>query len=1579
MARLSKRKNLNNKVVTNQKPKKSLFGNALLLKQTLVATWKSKLQLVILLLLTAFATSMVTGSWISYTRMIEGSNQLGLNDLKFDSVLSYSPVSQGIKQIANQAFSLRLGRFYVQNKDSKSIKALYFDDTRIGNSQEILPITKNDIIIDYIRDSITGNIIGVNSINWTNDNNPLTFNLENNNVKASLYGQLLLKATNATNQNLKNHFIAAATDLYRDIFFKKTAPNILTSIATFIKAWVAGNLTDSILKERDNDKVTTWILENKINFSSDTNDETIPDDVNLQDPTARSHLFTKLVKITELDPRLSNAFGMNGQWMRIYRHFDQTENDSDVFTNFTNAAIGYSSPFNYNVISDGTERDQFSIYLIRAAAALQMRDLYVRNQFVASAGVVNNVQVNVKVVNMGLANALNHTNLKVFEGVTPTSSNEIVITPQFARKNNRNKAYRPGDHISINGTNFIVSGIGGDAYDIYPTINDFDPIPNTRTEFIAYVTPSAWNDEKWYQSSDKTDNTLIYFTPWSSAPKNSIHEFDIALFNDFFQKTIFSTNGENDLNQYDYDKYLVDKYTDKDLEKSYEYTINPNLVVTSSNSQFQIYNNKKSIFDWSINAFLYAVIAGVIFLLLVVIFMTTLIVKKAIQQGQVSMGILKSIGYKTWQITISYLAYPLLTLLIAIPIGWIVGLVIQVYLTEIFNTLFVLPYNVFNFNVVPLFISIALIIGFITIVTLLIAFRLLKSDSLSLIKKDSDLTLGVIKGKKSSKFLQNNFRFRFLLSLSKTSWKKILVTSGVITLASLSIVATTLVPATISSLKTNYFKTQKYKNYYEYQTPMPNMPMSKYGLYSWTFFDRPDGEPYYPSYGAMPWPEDKIIYDKTTNARVGWYNPLLFKKIDETNNNFAKIFIFDSTFPESQKDDFFKKMSAYYQKQATGTLDLNDLVWSYSWLGGKAFSNQLITDLSKEDNTPGKIFSYNIINFASGQLPNILQVPNPGGVPPGPEAIKEILKQVLPGYVRQSIDNLPRKNPKEDPYDYFSIGHNTIAFNPKSVNNSDINGPDEELVTQFKVGVEDQEIAKKGLMDVIGINPNTTMLTLKDKEISNLKYSDNANTIPIVINRAFQSKFGLRVGSEFSGVPQVNTLSYKNTAGKSIPLPKENWYYGKTPPPTISTTSNGGIWSKSGTKWNYRGDQEIKLSATNNATDDKYTDIHGTSYNGMYDADGKPIINDIPSTWNNVNDIWLRLPDDISLNARQGKIPTADNSQTIEFDLQHISDPTQKWIRPFSYDLVPKYPGFDANDSLSILLSRPPEWFMGMVNNGILTKENNINAETLQTDIKENMPTWWQNVTGDSNPLHKYQIIGIQDSYDKPKAYIDQKWANKIMGYSHVDDNPYYQGTDILQWFNGKLSANANIFDLIGRKSFKSNLDDYTMYATTGLSGNKNIEMVKSNDLLSRQQAMINKMSDIAFSASVLFIVTTIICSILIVIMITDLFTNQFRRFMAHMKAEGYTNWEINSFTLGIFTPWSLLGYIVGVTLGFLAIYGLITILTNFVGVALPFTITWWILPVSFAIIGGIYFSTFIINNKELNKMNLIELLKSDE
>ncbi|WP_375317306.1 ABC transporter permease [Spiroplasma endosymbiont of Virgichneumon dumeticola] len=1569
MPRLKKRSSkVELKTTVSSKNKKRIFrGDTLLLKQTLIATWKSKLQLVILLLLTAFATSLVTGCWISYDRMIDGSKEMGLDDLKFDAVLPYSPVPQGIKQIADQAFSLKLGRLYYQETGKSTSKALYFDNTVIGSNQQINAITVNDVIVDFNHD-VTGKITGLNNFNWANPTNPLTFNLNNSEVKASIYGQLQVKAVAATTLSLKNHYLQAASDLYRDIFMRLSVPNITTAVSDFIKSWIVQNSTSPELSKPDSEFIE-WILENKVNFQSDTLDSTIiPDATNLFDDNARNSLFTTIKQgigsnksdfDNNTDPRAATTatFGMNGHYMRIGRTFDNVAT-SDIYSNLHN----YFSPAGFNQIGDGRETDAYSFYLARAAASLQERDIYVRNQFNAIVKTENTVQTNTKVIDIGMPGAINHANLKIFEGVAPTSRNEIAITPQYARKLH----YKPGDSIVINNSSFIITGIGGDAYDIYPTINDLDPVPNTRTEFIAYAPPIAWSNSDWYPSKEKTDTTLMYFTPWNDRDNKSL--FNTDYFDDFFQKTIFSDNGNSEHNQFDYNKYLIEKYT-AGKSPTTIYHIVPNLVIASDNSQFSIYSGRKQIFESSVKGFLYASIIAVLFLVSIVIFITTLIVKKAIQHGQVSMGILKSIGYKTWQITLSYLSYPLIALAIAIPVGWIAGLVVQVYLTEIFNTLFVLPYNVFNFNVAPLFASIALIIGFIAIATVLTAFRVLKKDPLLLIKKDSDLALSNNTKKKASGFLKNHFRWRFLLSLSKTSWKKILVTSSVISLATLSIVATTAIPATIFSLKTSYFKTQKYKNYYEYQTPIPNLPVSKYGLYAWNFFDKPQDEQYYPVYGAMPWPEDKIIYDSNDGSRVGWYDPLSFKANDP-NQDFVHIFNFDPNY-NKDKNVFTTAMTNYYNGLANGTLSINDLAWSYSWLGGKAFSNELLTELSKRDQTPGSTFSSSLVNFASTALPTIIGVSNPG-VAPGPDAIKEILKQTLPGYVCQSLDSLPKIG-NQDPYDYFSIGHNTVAFNPnhsKEKNGPD--GPSEELVTQFKIGSNNSDLASKGLMDTIGINPDTKMIVLKNNEANLLHYSSTATVIPMVINKAFQSKYGLSVGSTFDGAPDINTLCYKNENGKMIPLPKDSWYYGDNPE---NAPDNGGIWSKNGTKWNYRENEQIGNTG--------YTDIQGYEYGGMYGSNGKPIIDENnPKAWNDMNKVWLKVPDKIDKGALKGTIRKADGSTLFPFDINSIAKTKDsKWIKPFSFSLSnsPTPEPSKPIDPVGLLTNRNPEWFIGMIDRGILEKQNTLSGKgNLQQAIKD-MPLWWQNIIGDANPIHSYQIVGIQDSYDTPKAYIDQKWANQIVGYSAYDDNPYYDGTTVPQWFSGKLSADNNIFDLIGRMSFKQNVDDYSIYGTVGLNNNGIVPLVANNDLLSRKQAMLNKMSDISFSASALFIVTTIICSILIVIMITDLFTDQFRLFMAHMKAEGYTNSEINSFILGIFTPWALLGYLAGFAIGFLVVYGLITTITAATALALPFTITWWILPVSFVVIGGIYISTFIINNSELNKMNLIELLKSDE
>lgn len=1547
-----------------EEPKKRWFDlsflkNYLLLKNTLISAWKSKLQLIILLLLTAFSTAIVTGSWISYQRIQKGETFLELNKLNFDAVLPIS--TSDTYQIINQAFSLRYGRLYYQEPGKESSGAIYFDNSIIG--QEINKVKSTDLKVNYERDA-SGTIIGIISFAWTNQEQPLTFNLDNENVKASLYGQLITKAEQATDLTLANYYRSAAQELYNNLFVNYSARQILDALQLFFAQWI--NVNNDWLNTNNkmsNNDFTDWLVNNKINYHADSVDDqdqpklgnyNIPDSVNIATDT--DVLTTKLLQEDLNNPRLAvDSFGMNGQWMTIYRDFDLTEQESpEVISDFSQ---NYHSKSNYNNVFDwdGT----YSYYFAQAAAALQNRNINVINQFVGPAGAdkITGQSVNVKVVNLGLKNNYNSINLKIFKGIYPTNKNQIVISPQYARQ----KRIKPGDSIVINNRTFMVSGIGSDAYNIYPIINSFDSVPNTRTEFIAYVLPDAFCIPEWFNSSSRTDIDLVYFSPWKNV---KVNQFDTSYFNDYFQRTLFKNNKSTDQNQYDYRNYLINKYNNNETYQS-KYQLDSNLVITKDNAQFSNYNRGKTILNTTLAGFKIGVIIGVTFLVMIVIFITYLIIKKAIQKDQVSMGILKSAGYSTGKVLTSYLAYPLLVTLLAVPIGWLIGLIFQIYFTELFNTMFSLPYNVFSFNIVPLFIAVALIGGFVLIATLISGYRLLKKQSLQLINNNLDFSISKTNFHRNSQLASKlGFKGQFLLSLTKTNWKKIAITSLVISIATLAITATISIPATISGMKNNYFKTQKYKNYYQYRVPIPNMPLSKYGLSAWTNLNNSNNETYYPVAATMPWADSIIINDKNGN-KLAWYNPLDYEG-NENSNNFSEIINFNDGTSESIKDSIRTQVGNYLSSLTNGPLDLSLVAWNYSWLGGRSFSNSMMKDLAKIDKSRNKNFSTSVIDFASTLLPGIIDVTNPG-VPPGIEAIPEILKETLPGFIRQILDNQGT-----NAYDYFSIGHNTITYNP--LYNKAIDGAEEELLTQLQLGSADSNLVKAGFLDVAGINPDTKMLVINSGLTQNLKYNPTATSVPMVINKSFAAKYHLSVGETINAAPNIRTLYYRNNQGVLKPLPKENWYYGSNPLNRQADDAKT-LWNTNANRWNYRGQKPIG--------DTDYTDSYGYNYDGFYDNQGNQIKKTIPDAWNNVNQVWLKVPDDIDARAKNGMLTNRDETlPNLSFDIKNItaapSGEGASWIRPFSFEVTDDYHGTELNP-VNILTTRIPEWYGGMLEKGVFVANDSLHISSLKNEIATKFPEWWNSVVGNSTPITKYHIIGVQNSYDSPRAYIDQKWANLISGYSYYDDrsetkDPVYSN-GIYQWFSGKLSVSDNIYDLIARMSFKRHADDYTIYGAA--YNNQQEPMIANNDLLLKKQEMLNKMTSIAILASILFIIVTILCSILIVIMITDTFLEQFRRFMNQMKAEGYTNSEINSFTLGVFTPWVFFSYLAGYGLGYLIVFAFIKIVTNLTGLALPFAFIWWIIPISFAIIALIYFSTYIINIVQLNRMNLVLLLQT--
>jgi len=187
-------------------------------------------------------------------------------------------------------------------------------------------------------------------------------------------------------------------------------------------------------------------------------------------------------------------------------------------------------------------------------------------------------------------------------------------------------------------------------------------------------------------------------------------------------------------------------------------------------------------------------------------------------------------------------------------------------------------------------------------------------------------------------------------------------------------------------------------------------------------------------------------------------------------------------------------------------------------------------DLASIDQSRDKNFSSSVINFASTLLPGILNVTNPG-VPPGIDAIPEILKETLPGFIRQILDNQ-----STDAYDYFSIGHNNIVYNP--LHNDKIGGAEDELLTQLQLGSADSNLVKAGFLDVSGINPETKMLVINSDLVKQLKYDSSKSIVPMVINKSFAAKYHLSVGETINAAPNIKTLYYRNNQGVLRPVPK---------------------------------------------------------------------------------------------------------------------------------------------------------------------------------------------------------------------------------------------------------------------------------------------------------------------------------------------------------------------------------------------------------------------------------------------------------
>ncbi|MCI8445655.1 MAG: FtsX-like permease family protein, partial [Bacilli bacterium] len=243
----------------------------------------------------------------------------------------------------------------------------------------------------------------------------------------------------------------------------------------------------------------------------------------------------------------------------------------------------------------------------------------------------------------------------------------------------------------------------------------------------------------------------------------------------------------------------------------------PDTVTIGMNTMVRLMRTDMIQMEFSSNrtfaeAFLYLLLGIAVFIILV-------ITKKRIDDERLQIGVLKSLGYKRYQIAMSYLVYPFVGAIIGGLLGYLIGILLHGPITNIFLSFYTVPLAGFKLNSKYLINSILVPMGLLSLLSFLIAFFMLRKKPLALLKEGSNLKVNFLSKltTKMTKLLPFESKFRY--QLASRSIGKLLIVTLTSFCTGLLIILIIIGSNLFNSMIDKTFDMMKYKYMIYYNTP----------------------------------------------------------------------------------------------------------------------------------------------------------------------------------------------------------------------------------------------------------------------------------------------------------------------------------------------------------------------------------------------------------------------------------------------------------------------------------------------------------------------------------------------------------------------------------------------------------------------------------------------------------------------------------------------------------------------------------------------------------------------------------------
>ncbi|AUB31942.1 ABC transporter permease [Spiroplasma floricola] len=342
---------------------------------------------------------------------------------------------------------------------------------------------------------------------------------------------------------------------------------------------------------------------------------------------------------------------------------------------------------------------------------------------------------------LGGTDEYNINNVVLEKGRLPEKRNEIVISSGFAKKQNK----KIGDKLNLGvdqkfeGSKidkktvkeFDIVGIGSKYSALTPLgFSSFkDSIKNYSQIFVHESFFSTYEEEKNTDSESGYSFNEIFLT--NNYKLNATSGFKL----DFWAETYISKNTNN----YNLNEILTSNILSID-ENNQQKLLSVIVPGTTMFKESKSHTSIKQLINLYIITWIYIVIGIILFLLgfMFILF----VLKKEINNTRKQLGVFKSLGYKTTELTWVFSVKTFLTMIIGIGIGYLLSFPFQIdSATKQFNTFVIFDYQTIYTSPVFLFIIIVIIPLLFAGLSYLIIFRFLNEGALAL------LTTGPKKGK----------------------------------------------------------------------------------------------------------------------------------------------------------------------------------------------------------------------------------------------------------------------------------------------------------------------------------------------------------------------------------------------------------------------------------------------------------------------------------------------------------------------------------------------------------------------------------------------------------------------------------------------------------------------------------------------------------------------------------------------------------------------------------------------------------------------------------------------------------------